>query len=188
MHHHIMWDLETFGIKRNAIIWSIGAVKFTSLGVVDRFQVGVDPKDFERYGGKIDAATFEYWMQPKMDAARAIYQTLNKVDLHSALSGLADWIVLPADADYDLIEDYEVGSGFGKGATFDNVLLKDAYELAGLPYPLHYRQDECYRTIANRFPDIPYEQFGTAHDSLDDAMSQTDHLLRIVRSNPGMVL
>ena len=188
MKHHIMWDLETFGVRRQSIIWSIGAVKFTKDGVVERFQVGVDPKDVERYGGKIDAATFEYWMQDKMSAARANYGKLPKVDLHSALMGLTDWIELPADSAGQLIDDYEVGSAFGKGSTFDNVLLKDAYDMAGLEYPLSYRQDECYRTIANRFPDIEYVQLGVAHDSLDDAMSQTDHLLRIAAVCPGLVL
>lgn len=179
MKHHIMWDLETFGIKRNSIIWSAGAVKFTKNGIVDRFQVGIDPKDMEQYGAKIDASTFDYWMQDKMADARRIYNTLAKVDLHSALSGLADWIALEVDADNNPIADYEVGSAFGKGSTFDNVLLKDAYDMAGLKYPLHYRQDECYRTIANRYPFIEYVQFGVAHDSLDDAVSQAEHLLAI---------
>ena len=179
MKHHIMWDIETFGIERNAVIWEIGAVKFTRNGIVDKFQVGIDPGDFQKRGGVIDASTVEYWMQDKMQSARERFNNLAKVVTMSALCGLAEWCTAPMDGTGQLVDDYEVGSAFGKGSTFDNVLLRDAYAMIGEQYPFHFRSDECYRTIVNRFPGVPYTQFGVAHSGVDDAVSQAEHLIAI---------
>jgi DNA polymerase III epsilon subunit-like protein len=176
---HIMWDIETLGIKRNAIIPSIGAVKIQDGKIIEGFHVGIDPVDAERYGLGIDAATFMYWMEPKMHEARAKLLALAKVPLIDALEGLNTWVNETPEEDQ--------GSAFGKGSTFDNVRIADACKAAGVKYPIHYRQDECYRTLANRNPDIGYVQLGTAHDALDDAKSQAEHLIRICAAR-GMVL
>jgi len=172
---HIMWDLETFGLpkaRKIPIPSALGAVKFDGATIIDKFRVGIDPVDAERYGLTVDASTFLWWLDPKRDAARTALLALDKVPLDAALYGLTAWVQeTPAD---------EIGSAFGKGSTFDNVLLKQYYEvLGGEAYPFTYRQDECYRTIANRNPDIEYHQVGVAHDALDDAVSQALHMQQI---------
>lgn len=173
MARHVMADIETFATSNNALIVSIGGVRFDDTAIIDRFHVGIDPVDAERYGLKIDAATVMYWLDPKRDAARKQLFELPKVDLFSALDGFAAWVgQTPVD---------ERGSLWGKGATFDNVRIKSAYDAIGLEYPFTYRQDECYRTLANRCPDVKYEQIGTAHNALDDAESQALHLQAICK-------
>lgn len=174
---HTMVDLETLG---PSLIISLGAVKFNGEVILDKFHVGIDPVDAERYGLKVDATTaWNYWADPKRDAARKRLFELPKVDLFAALDGFGMWIMeTPVD---------DQGSLFGNGATFDNVKLKAAYDAAGIDYPIHYRKDECYRTLKNRFPDVKYTQIGVAHDALDDAASQALHLIEIAKAH-GIVL
>lgn len=172
---HVMIDLETIGKSNAPVLLEIGAVKFNGDEVVDRFQVGIDPEDCERYGLKCDASTFMYWMRDKMAAARKLQNEMGRIDLFAALDGFAAWVrQTPED---------QLGSAWGKGATFDNVKLKSAYDAVGLSYPFTYRQDECYRTMANRFPQIEYVQAGTAHSGVADAESQAIHLITICKAH-----
>jgi hypothetical protein len=157
------------------VLLEIGAVKFNADEVIDRFQIGIDPSDCQRYGLEIDADTVMYWFREKMGEARKVQNEMGRLDLFAALDGFQMWVnQTPADA---------LGSNWGKGATFDNVKLKAAYDAVGLPYPFTYRQDECYRTMANRFPDVEYVQVGTAHSGVADAESQAIHLITICKAH-----
>jgi hypothetical protein len=160
----VMVDLETFGTGNDAVIVSIGAVKFSETEILDKFHVGVDPQSATAFGLKMDAATI---MQ--RSAARAALLSLERVDLPSALLGFALW--LGADS-LPL---------WGNGATFDNIILRSAYAHCGLDYPVKFYHDRCYRTIKNLAPDIALERVGTLHDALDDAESQARHLMAIAK-------
>jgi exodeoxyribonuclease VIII len=167
---HIMLDLETFGNGNDAAIVSIGAVKFNSNGLMaDEFHVGVDPESCQLLGLKIDASTVMWWLDPERADARANLLALDKVDLLSALIGFSQWI----DGDVDAI--------WGNGATFDNIILRNAYRVCGMEYPVKFWQDQCYRTMKYRAPGIELVREGTHHDALDDARSQAKHLLAIMK-------
>lgn len=174
MAKHVMADIETLGLADDCLILSIGGVLFDGDTILDKFHVGIDPVDAERYGLKIDAATaWNYWADPKRDEARKRLFELGKVDLFAAMDGFKMWVEQTPTS--------ERGSLWGKGATFDNVRIKNAYKAIQLESPFSYRQDECYRTLANRCPAIPYTQIGVVHDALDDAESQAVHLQAICK-------
>jgi len=176
MATHVMLDIETWNRSSSEpLILSIGAVKFNADEIVDRFHVGVDPVDAERYGFHPDASTMLWWMDPKREAARKELLELPKVDLWSAVDGFLQWCRITPEE--------ERGSLWGKGATFDNVRLKAVSDKLGLGYDavFNYRQDECYRTLANRCPDVKFEMIGTAHSAVADAESQARHLQAIAK-------
>lgn len=170
---HIMVDLETFSTANNALIVTLGAVLFDANTILDRFSVGIEPSDAQRYGLHVDAATVMWWMDPERDAARRILFEQAKVDLDSALMGFKQWV--------EQVPEDERGSVWGNGATFDNVKLKSAYDAARLDYPFTYKQDECYRTLKNRCPNIEFTRVGLLHVAVDDAESQATHLQAICR-------
>lgn len=172
---HVMHDIETFSTHNNPVIPALGAVKFTREGVIDRFEVGIDPADCQRLGLHIDANTVEWWLDPQRAAAWAHIQTLGKIDLFAALDGYTMWLEqTPKDAR---------GSMWANGATFDHVKLGSAFKACGLQLPWHYRQEECYRTISNRFKDVEFERQGIAHGPLDDSLSQAFHLVEIDKAH-----
>ena len=174
MSTHVMVDIETWNLSPSKpLVLSIGAIKFDADTIIDRFHVGIDPVDSERYGLVPDAKTMLYWFKPSMDVARQELLDLPKIDLYSALDGFFAWCgQTPVD---------ERGSLWGKGATFDNVRIKALADIVGLEYPFTYRQDECYRTMANRVPEVKYRQIGTAHNGVADAESQAVHLQLICK-------
>lgn len=168
---HVMLDLETFGNGNSAAIVSIGAVKFDAIDILDAFHVGVELESCTRLGLRMDPDTILWWMHPDRTEARQVLFALDKVDLHSALYGLNDWL---ADGD-------EIKAIWGNGSTFDNVILRSAYAAAGMEYPVKFWQDHCYRTMKAYAPGIAIEREGVHHSAVDDARSQAKHLQAIAR-------
>lgn len=176
---HVMLDIETLGVGPDALICSIGAVKFdpnfllTEHGehpIVDRFQVGVDFVSAQQAGGVIDASTVGWWMQPKQDTARQMLLMLDRVDIGSALEGFAIWF-----GDQDL-------PVWGNGATFDNTIVRRAYQRLGMPVPWSYKKDRCFRTIASLDWDLMTKAPRAAHhDALADAEWQALRLQEYVQ-------
>jgi len=171
MTTHIMVDLETMGTGNEAAIVSIGAVKFDPMGagVDDAFYVGVSLASSTAYGLKLDAGTVLWWMDKERDTARRALLASDFVDLPSALEGFGMWLgekSLPV---------------WGNGATFDNVILRNAYAKVGLDCPWSYRDDRCFRTLKNLAPGVESPEVGMLHQALDDATAQALHMQQIVK-------
>lgn len=169
MSTHVMVDLETLGNGSDAHILSIGAVKFDSTGILDRFHVGVDLESCERAGLKANVSTIEWWLNLTATDPRAWqdWEELDKVEIYNALDGFAMW--------YDSKE----APLWGNGATFDNVILRNAFKACRLDFPVPFYLDRCYRTLKAMAPEIKLERKGTHHSAVDDAESQALHLIRI---------
>lgn len=173
---HVMHDIETWA-KDSAlpVVLSIGAVKFDGDTIVDRFHVGVDPVDCQRFGLEIEAGTVAWWMEDARQEARTQLAQLGKVDLYAALDGFAIWC--------NQTEVDQRGSAWSNGSNFDNAKLKSIYQKVGIEWPFSYKQEECYRTMRNRFPDVPFQRMGVHHGALDDAESQAVHLQAIAKAH-----
>jgi exodeoxyribonuclease VIII len=170
-----MVDLETLSTSSNALILSIGAAKFDPLGaeVTDTFHTAIDLDQLpaNAYGFDISPSTVKWWLAEDKTAARAALAEASKTDLHSALYGFADWFgpeSLPV---------------WGNGATFDNVILRNAFtKLMGAESaPWKFWHDRCYRTIKNLAPGLDYEHTGVAHSAVGDAISQALHLQKVIK-------
>lgn len=165
MDAHVMLDLETMGIGNKAAIIAIGAAKFDlkGCGPTDCFYTRVDLETSLRYGMEVSAGTIDWWMSDdQADARKALLQKDSVAqDLADALWGFSQWFgqqSLPI---------------WGNGAAFDNVILRNAYDLLRATPPWAYRDDRCYRTLRALCPDATLpEMTGTAHHALDDAVHQ----------------
>lgn len=164
---HVMVDIETWGTGSYAAIISIGAVKFAEDKWEDRrFHVAINPTSSMRAGLRPDADTIQWWMSPDCREALDKWLLAPKVDLAEALQAFSQWFgpeSLPT---------------WGNGATFDNVILRNAFQLIGEPCPWAYKHDRCFRTLKNLFGSVVPEpkREGTTHDALDDAMHQANWL------------
>lgn len=168
---HVMLDLETWGCGNKAAPVSIGACKFDANDILDRFHVAIDPGSCSYYGLDFDASTLLWWFDPERAEARTNWLAQERVELSSALLGFSMW----------LGEGHQVVSIWGNGSTFDNVILRSAYEATGQEYPVKFWQDQCYRTLKHRAPQVQLVREGVHHNALDDAVSQAKHLQAIVR-------
>lgn len=172
-----MVDLETLGTGHNAVILSIGAVKFDPHDAsvpMDRFYVRVSAESCVQFGLTIDPQTVMWWMNKDRAGARESLFGMDPLDLPTALEGFSIWM----GGDMPV---------WGNGATFDNVILRHAFKAINMDCPWKFWNDRCYRTMKNIAPkiavDTPIERIGTHHNALDDAMTQANHLQRIFASH-----
>jgi hypothetical protein len=167
MTTQVMVDLETLGNGSNAVIISIGAVEFDpdtdTLG--NEFYVLVDPQSCVDTGLKMDVGTVLWWMK-QSDQARSAFNRKGYA-LAEALRLFSEWY--PAGAPL-----------WGNGATFDNVIMTNAYKACGMEQPWKFWDDRCYRTLKNLLPGISLDRKGTHHNALDDAKTQALHANKLL--------
>jgi hypothetical protein len=181
---HVMIDLETLDSHSTAAITSIGAVFFdvdtNALG--KEFKRNVSSRSSQKFGLTIDADTIEWWFKQTPEARAHLYDPL-PITLDAALRDFTNFLRENGDVDAKGSPAVYV---WGNGATFDNVILRYAYEKVGQSAPWSFRYDSCFRTLKNQFD--PTSKFwqesrvGVAHDSLSDAKSQAQHALAIFNS------
>jgi hypothetical protein len=166
-----MIDLETLGNSSNSVIVSIGAAAFNDDEITHKFYCVVDPQSCINAGMQMDASTVMWWLQQSQDARDAIAkQPETNVPIYIALERFSNWF--PADAQV-----------WGNGATFDNVILDNAYRKTGVVRPWKFWNDRCYRTLKNLYPAIKADPFeGTAHNALADACHQANHAIKILKA------
>jgi hypothetical protein len=173
----IMLDLETLSSAPDACIVSIGATVFSTVGEalagLDNFKIIVDAKTAQNAGGSIDADTVKWWAQ-QSEAARAVFSGPRAVHIQVALQLFSEFC-----------RRFDRPKIWGNGASFDNVVLRSAYERIFRSAPWEWRDDRCYRTLKNIRPDVPFERGGTAHDALCDAIDQARHAERIFAAIRG---
>ncbi len=175
---HIMLDLETMGTRPNAAIVALGACEFDLSyddPIRDTFYIQVGLDSSVQAGLKIDTSTILWWMQ-QSDAARK--QTFGRCE---------GWPI--GDAVHRFSKFVEArgkdAAIWGNGATFDNVIIRSAFDAVKLTPPWSFRNDKCYRTVVNLLPEdkrpafVPY---GTAHNALDDAIAQALHLQKVYKA------
>lgn len=171
MSEHIMVDIETWGTGPSALVVSIGACRFNPMGggIVDRFYVCIDPQSAKDAGLEVSTDTLLWWMAKERSEARDRWLSEQRIDIWTALQGFSEWMTSDG---FSLV--------WGNGATFDNVILRTAFEKTSVTCPWKFWQDACYRTLKGLAPAIRIERDGTHHDALDDAVAQAKHLQAIV--------
>ena len=175
---HCMIDLETMSSNSNAAIVSIGACTFSaSVGITGKFYINVSLQDCMKYGLHVDSNTVMWWLK-QSEEARSALDADPKAPLHVQPSKLSDALTeLEKFLNYRMHE-YKI---WGNGATFDNVVLANAYRALGDFMPMNFRNDSCYRTMKNTFGIPLPERKGTHHNALDDAVYQAEHLIEIFK-------
>lgn len=167
---HVMIDLETLGTTADAVIMSIGAVKFDpdSNAVDDAgFYASVSVESNLEKRRRIDEDTLIWWL--KQDAAAQAVFHEPKQSLGDALEALSEWFVR---------EDYCVWSN---GADFDTPMLAHAYRSFDWAPPWQFWNARCFRTMKNlpaakRAAKAP----NTAkHNAFSDAVAQAKTLQAI---------
>lgn len=167
----IMIDNETLGVTADAVILSIGAVKFDlASGKVDDegFYVSVSVDSNTDLGRRIDEDTLIWWLKQPAAAQQVFFEP--KETLPGALEMLSDWIGT---------DGFEVWSN---GADFDIPMLAHAYKQCGIEVPWKFWNARCFRTWKNlpgarsvKLPDAP----GVKHNALADAFSQATAAIEI---------
>lgn len=164
MYKHVMLDLETLGTTADAVIMSIGAVRFDLDGDSlddEAFYASVSIDSNLEQGRRVDENTLIWWLgQP---AAQTVFHE-PKQSLEAALDALTAWFGEDADQLHT----------WSNGADFDLPMLAHAYRSFGWDAPWKFWNNRCFRTFKN-LPGAhktPRIEQGMKHNALDDAIYQ----------------
>lgn len=160
---HIMVDLETLGTVADAVILSIGAVKFDldSDRLDDNgFYASISIESNLVHDRRIQEDTLSWWLGQSAEAQGVFHE--EKQGLGEALVRLSDWI---GDDDYQV---------WSNGSDFDIPMLAHAYTTLGMKIPWKFWNSNCFRTYKKlpgaKLLRVPF--VGTKHNALLDAVHQ----------------
>jgi hypothetical protein len=165
----VMVDIETLNTAANSIVLSVAAVRF------DRSKLDVFGETFHehisidsniKYGRTFSESTVLWWFEQSLEARTAISRA-SRIPLEEAVLRLSKFIK----------RDDRI---WGNGAAFDNAILSSMFKDVGIERPWLFRNDMCYRTLKELYPNVQKPEFiGVAHDALADAYYQAAHTQRI---------
>ena len=166
----VMIDIETFSCKPNAMIATIGAVKFqSSTGKIQEQyyeKIKINDKDIEFFHQSMD--TLLWWKKQSKESNTDIFCKDGRIELKDALVKLCDFI--PKEAKI-----------WAKGPDFDCVILSTAFEYYGLEIPWFYWNKRDLRTLMDisNSKDADFQHLlVNRHNALQDCI----HQVKIVKS------
>ena len=168
----VMIDLETMGTRHNAPIIALGAVAFNlaTLEVGEKFYANITLTSSVALGSVMDPSTVMWWMQQSEDARKAV--TRKGRPAPEVLTDFADWLT----ANVVALKDRKV---WACGTDFNCVILAEHYLKAGREMPWAYHAKRDYRTVRELWKSVPEDTRIGAHNALDDAVHQVNHLFKI---------
>lgn len=169
---HIMLDLETLGVAPGCKVLSIGAVEFGTGGLGAEFYSEVDR--LSQPGLVENPATLKWWeSQPAEVRDRLFTNTTRKPTMRQALEGFNEWLGRLGQPK-DLVV-------WGNGADFDQPILLAAYATIETAQAWGTYNNRCYRTLKDLAPQVKLVRQGAKHNALDDAKTQAEHAIRLMK-------
>lgn len=172
---HVMVDLETLALFVNAIILSIGAVRFNPRAlsaddlILEGFYTNVDTDSCRAAGLESDQGTVEWWAAQR-EEAKSVFSSPSPVVLSTALDQFDDFLKKISDGDPGSVNIW------CKGGSFDFAILRNAYQKLGRRVPWNFRLEHDARTaMSYGYLLAEYELprlEGIPHFAYDDAVHQ----------------
>ena len=181
----VMLDIETVDSVASAAIVQVGAVLFNRKGGVSlnsNFKRNVSIDSNLKLNRTISESTLLWWFDREPEARKSVFNTKPILPLPQVLKDFSAWFQShEKEADGKL-------HIWCKGAKFDFSIMSDAYRTAGLDVPWFYRNENCLRTLLNRYPELSkkHKFTGVAHDAIDDCLNQIKQLQAIYKFDPKL--
>ena len=160
---HVMIDLETLGTVADAVILSIGAVRFDldSTAIDDAgFYASISIDSNLAAKRRIQEDTLLWWLKQEASAQEVFHEP--KQTLEVALAQFGDW--LGDDSSHV----------WSNGADFDLPMLAHAFTTHGMEVPWKFWNSNCFRTY-KKLPGAKLIRSGVTgvkHNALSDAYQQ----------------
>lgn len=164
MHNNIMIDTETLGTTADAVILSIGAVRFSMDGVIEPSGFYASLSIDSQPNRRIQEDTLMWWMEQSEEARKVFKEP--KMTLEAALTELRDFI-----NDDDFV--------WSNGASFDIPMLEHAFKEHDLTCPWKFWNSRCVRTYRGLPGAGVVPKPVNDHHALSDAVNQAKYVQAI---------
>ena len=160
---HAMIDLETLSTDVNAVVLTIGGVKFdpnNSTAPHSEFYYRLNVDEQLEKGRSVEQSTLDWWGEQDPAIMEEALGDGNRSDVEVVLEELRKWIV-----GVDVL--------WAHGVAFDVVLMETMYRLYGKNIPWPFWKVKDSRTLFGILPKDPRKsKTFDAHNALEDARIQ----------------
>jgi exodeoxyribonuclease VIII len=159
----VMLDLETLSTRPNAVILSMGAVKFDPfslrIDVDEGINVRVDVDEQTALGRHVQQETIDWWATQPQEVQEEAFAEHQRISLTELVK---------------LLNKFLVGADniWCQGPVFDIAILEDLYRQLGIPTPWQYWQIRDSRTLFGVHGDPRDRNRHGAHNALLDCCYQ----------------
>tara|TARA_E500000318_G_scaffold43058_1_gene41045 strand:+ start:133 stop:660 length:528 start_codon:yes stop_codon:yes gene_type:complete len=167
---HAMIDLETLSTNPNAVVLTVGAVKFdphTQMKLYDEMYFRVDVDSQTALGRHVMQETLDWWGQQPNEVANEALSDSNRIQLQDVLKNINKFSV-------------GVDVFWCQGPLFDYAILQNLYTQMEQPVPWQYWQIRDSRTLFNLVPRESEKRIGL-HNALEDCKFQARKVQKVYR-------
>ena len=168
---HAMIDLETLSTNPDAVILTVGGVKFdphTNMKPYHDMYFRVDVDSQTMQGRHVMDDTLDWWAKQSEDVREEALGDKDRIDLDNMIK---------------TINKFSVGVDvfWCQGPLFDYAILQNLYTQLGHPVPWQYWQIRDSRTLFNLVPRDKNEKRVGLHNALSDCIFQAKKVQKIYR-------
>ena len=157
-----MLDLETLSTRPNAVILTLGAVKFNPFSLEDPgpgLYIRPDVDEQIAQGRDVQDETVNWWMNQAEDVREEALGTDGRISVEAMYRQLNRFLV-------------GANSIWAQGPLFDFAILENLYRQYGWPTPWQYWQIRDSRTLFGVHGDPRVKGKVGLHNALEDCVSQ----------------
>ena len=155
-----MIDLETLATNTNAVILTVGIVKFDPYSDRDPWDpvyIKIDVDEQLDLGRETSQLTLDWWSRQSAEAQQEAFDEANRISVSDALDEIRRAVAHCSDI-------------WAQGPQFDISMLEHLYKSKSQPAPWSYAQIRDSRTLLSMAPECRITEL--AHNSLADAFCQ----------------
>lgn len=167
---HFVVDLETLGTKGTPVILSIAVTTIEPTAPAHReWETVVNIQSCLDYGLSIDGDTILWWLGQSDEARQAIADP-EASTLPQALGDLSEWM--------GMVEpNFRYRYVWSHGATFDAVILNEAYRIVHQITPWQFRNVRDTRTLFHLAEGMKFPKREGKHVAIEDARWTRDSII-----------
>ena len=167
---HAMIDLETLSTNPDAVVLTVGGVKFdpnSTMKPYSEMYFRVDVDSQTQIGRNVMQETMDWWAQQPKEISEEALGDENRISLEDALN---------------TINKFSVGVDvfWCQGPLFDYAILQDLYRQLERPVPWQYWQIRDSRTLFSLVPKQNDKRVGL-HNALQDCIFQAKKVQKVFR-------
>jgi exodeoxyribonuclease VIII len=164
MTTHATIDIETLATSPDAVVLTIGGIKFDPLATDDlhsEFYYRVDADEQIDLGRAVDEDTLIWWGKQDADVQAEALDPEGRISVNDTLKALNKWLV-------------GVDKIWCQGPVFDITILENLYRNVDLHYNWSFWNIRDSRTLFGLVPKDPRKEIDfAAHNALADAIVQS---------------
>jgi len=168
---HAMIDLETLSTNPNAVILTIGGVKFnphTSVIPSQGMYFRVDVDSQTSMGREVMPETLDWWTTQSKEIQEEAMGEKNRIPLTEMVKRINKFAV-------------GVNTFWCQGPLFDYAILQNIYKQLGQPVPWNFWQIRDSRTLFSLVPRDLNEIRKEAHNALADCYFQAEKVQKVYK-------